>query len=42
MLDGIVQPVMLSAVSHVQNDVGQVKRLVRRALKTSTFIIVPS
>lgn len=42
MLDGIVQPVMLSAVSHVQNDVCQVKRLVRRALKTSTFIIVPS
>lgn len=42
MLDGIIQPVMLSAVSHVQDDTAQVKRLVRRALKTSTFIIVPA
>lgn len=42
MLDGAIQPVMLSAVSRVQADVSQVKRLVRRALKTSTFLIVPS
>ena len=42
MLDGAIQPVMLSAVSRVQKDVSQVKRLVRRALKTSTFLIVPS
>lgn len=42
MLDGAVQPVMLSAVSRVQSNVAQVKRLVRRALKTSTFLIVPS
>lgn len=42
MLDGAIQPVMLSAVSRVQEDVAQVKRLVRRALKTSTFIIVPA
>lgn len=42
MLDGAIQPVMLSAVSRVQSDVSQVKRLVRRALKTSTFLIVPS
>lgn len=42
MLDGAIQPVMLSAVSRVQTDVSQVKRLVRRALKTSTFLIVPS
>ena len=42
MLDGAIQPVMLSAVSRVQFDVAQVKRLVRRALKTSTFLIVPS
>ena len=33
---------MLSAVSRVQSDVARVKRLVRRALKTSTFLIVPS
>lgn len=42
MLDGAIQPVMLSAVSRVQADATQVKRLVRRALKTSTFLIVPS
>ncbi len=42
MLDGAIQPVMLSAVARVQDDVAYVKRLVRRALKTSTFLIVPS
>lgn len=42
MLDGAIQPVMLSAVSHVQRDQDRVKRLVRRALKTSTFLIVPA
>lgn len=42
MLDGIIQPVMLSTVSHVQSEVPKVKRLVRRALKTSSFIIAPA
>lgn len=42
MLDGVIQPVMLSTVAQVQADVVRVKRLVRRALKTSTFIIVPA
>lgn len=42
MLDGAIQPVMLSAVSHIQNDIGRVKQLVRRALKTSCFLIFPS
>ncbi len=42
MLDGAIQPVMLSAVSRVRSDMAQVKRLVRRALKTSVFLIVPS
>lgn len=42
MLDGAIQPVMLSAVAHVQSDAARVKRLVRRALKTSTFLIVPA
>lgn len=41
MLDGAIQPVMLSAVSRVQTDLAYVKRLVRRALKTSTYLIVP-
>lgn len=42
MLDGAIQPVMLSVVSRVQEDAAYVKRLVRRALKTSTFLILPS
>ncbi|WP_161957880.1 lipopolysaccharide biosynthesis protein [Slackia equolifaciens] len=42
LLDGAIQPVMLSAVSRVQGDVAYVKRLVRRALKTSTYLIAPS
>ena len=42
MLDGAIQPVMLSAVSHVQDNLEQVKALVRRALKTSTFLIFPA
>lgn len=41
-LDGSIQPVMLSAVARVQDDVSYVKRLVRRALKTSTFVILPA
>lgn len=42
MLDGAIQPVMLSAVAHVQDDLSAVKRLVRRALKTSTYLIFPA
>ena len=42
MLDGAIQPVMLSAVAHVQDDAARVKRLARRALKTSTYLIVPA
>ncbi|WP_165253195.1 lipopolysaccharide biosynthesis protein [Adlercreutzia sp. ZJ304] len=41
MLDGAIQPVMLSAVSRVQDDLSYVKRLVRRALKTSCYLIMP-
>lgn len=42
LLDGAIQPVMLSAVSRVQEDLTYVKRLARRALKTSTFIVMPA
>lgn len=42
MLDGAIQPVMLSAVSHVQDDTLKVKRMVSRALKTSTFLVIPT
>ena len=41
LLDGAIQPVMLSAVARVQESAHDVKRLARRALKTSTFLIVP-
>jgi O-antigen/teichoic acid export membrane protein len=42
ILDGSVQPVMLSAISRVQDDRAAVKRLTRRAIKTSTFVVVPA
>ncbi|WP_101721672.1 lipopolysaccharide biosynthesis protein [Eggerthella timonensis] len=42
MLDGAIQPVMLSVISRVQDNADYVKRLTRRALKTSSFLIVPS
>ena len=41
LLDGAIQPVMLSAVSKVQGSRKQAKRLARRALKTSTYLVVP-
>lgn len=41
MLDGAVQPVMMSAVSRVQSDINRVKRLTRRSLTSSTFVVVP-
>lgn len=41
VLDGAIQPVMLSAVARVQGDAVMVKRLARRALKTSTYLIFP-
>lgn len=41
VLDGAIQPVMLSAVARVQEDRLTVKALVRRALKTSTLVVVP-
>lgn len=42
LLDGAIQPVVLSAASRVQDDVAMVKRLARRGLKTSTFLIFPA
>ena len=41
LLDGAIQPVMLSAVARVQESREQAKRLARRALKTSTFLVAP-
>lgn len=42
MLDGAIQPVMLATISRIQSDISYVKKVARRALKTSTFLIVPS
>lgn len=42
LLDGTIQPVMLAATARQQDNIEQVKRLVRRALKTSTFLIFPA
>ncbi|MDO4183581.1 MAG: lipopolysaccharide biosynthesis protein [Coriobacteriia bacterium] len=42
LLDGAIQPVMLSAVAKVSDDAAMVKRLARRALKTSTFLVMPA
>lgn len=42
MLDGSIQPVILPAVSSIQDDLIGVKLLVRKALTVSTFIIFPA
>lgn len=42
MLDGAIQPVMFSAVSRVQHDSNMVKALTKRALKTSSYIVIPT
>ncbi|MBE6466268.1 lipopolysaccharide biosynthesis protein [Denitrobacterium detoxificans] len=41
-LDGAIQPVMMSAVARAKDDLANVKGLVRRAIKTSTFLILPA
>lgn len=41
VLDGAIQPVMLSAVARVQDNLASAKSLVRRALKTSCLVVVP-
>ncbi len=42
LLDGTIQPVMLSAISRVQHDLVSVKEITRRAIKTSSFLVVPT
>lgn len=41
LINNSIQPVMLSVVSRVQSDLSSVKGIVRRGLKTSTFLVVP-
>lgn len=41
LLDGAIQPVMLSAVARLQDSTDDVLRLVRRALRTSVFAVFP-
>lgn len=42
LLDGTIQPVMLSAISRVQHDLVSVREITRRAIKTSSFLVVPA
>lgn len=42
MLDGSIQPVMLSVVAKVKDDIPRVKGFIRRAMKTSTFVVFPA
>lgn len=42
LLDGTIQPVMLSAISRVQDDIASVKEITRRAIKTSSFMVAPA
>lgn len=41
MLDGVIQPVMLSTIAKVQSDISYARRIMRRALKTSTYLVFP-
>lgn len=41
MLDGAIQPVMLSTVSHVSSDVAKARSVMRRALKSSCYLVMP-
>lgn len=41
ILDGAIQPVMLSAISKVQDRAEDVKQITRRAIKTSSFLVMP-
>ena len=42
MLDGAIQPVMLSAVSHVNDDAERARAVTRRALKSSCYLVMPA
>ena len=41
VLDSTIQPIMLSTISKIQSNKDDVKGVVRRALKTSSFLIMP-
>lgn len=40
-IDGAIQPVMLSTVAHVSDDVDRARAVTRRALKSSAFVVMP-
>lgn len=42
ILNGVIQPVMLATVSRAQDDRAYIKRMVKRAIKASAFIVVPA
>lgn len=41
MIDGAIQPVMLAAVSSVQDDISRVRKMTRKALQTSSYLVTP-
>ena len=41
-IDSAIQPVLLSAVSRLQDDVVKVRQVVRRSLMTSTYVVFPA
>lgn len=41
-LDATIQPIMLSTVSRVQSSIEDAKGIVRRALKSASFVIMPT
>lgn len=41
-IDSAIQPVLLAAVSRLQDDVEKVRQVVRRSLMTSTYIVFPA
>lgn len=41
-LDGAIQPVMLSTIAHVSDDVERAKSVTRRAMKSSCYVVMPT
>ena len=41
-IDSAIQPVLLAAVSRLQDDVDKVRQVVRRSLMTSTYVVFPA
>lgn len=42
MLDGTIQPIVLSTIAKTQRDLAYARRIMRRALKTSVYLVFPA